>query len=258
MSDMAQEDRQVRPAPSDAALTGSDSGNGESFEETGALLRLLIGALLVSADELRPQLERWKATRERTPSPAMLQILSESPRDAPLSDVMRHALVGMLFETEARTRRRLSIVAERLMRISELAEYVFTTRFEPMIRRTPLDPVLAHVDEALFMALATVDRWSARGMLEERQAGTMARQSLTSIADELLDYMSRNPEVRALIERQGTSMAEEAMDAVRDRTLSADTQFERFVRSLLRRPVKDAAVDAAPSIHASSTDGAGG
>ena len=258
MSDNEHNGDRVRPDPSDPAQIGGIRGNDESFDATRALLRLLLGILLVSEDELRHQFARWETAADPARSPAALQSMSGSPRYVPVSESIRRTVVGMLFETEVRTRQRLSTVVERLTRFSARAEYLFTTRLEPAIRQTPFDPVLVRLDEALFMAMATVDRWSVRGELEERQGRRMARHALASIADELLDYMSRNPQVRALIEQQGASIAEEAIEEVRDRTASADTRFERFAHSLLHRPMKDVAAETAPAMGATATGDAGG
>jgi hypothetical protein len=258
MSDYELGDDHAQAAPSVADQVSGVRGNGESFDAAEAVLRVLIGALLVSSDELRHQLEQGEATRQPSPSPPALQSTTEPARYVPSSESMRHALVGMLFETEARMRWRFSTLLGRLTRFSEMAEYVFTTRLEPVIRQTPLDPVLGRLDEALFLALATVDRWSARGRIEERQGRIEAREALARVADELLDYMSRNPEVRTLIERQGSSIAEAAVEQVRERTASADTRLERLAHSLLHRPMRDGATAKAPSVGASAAGSGGG
>jgi hypothetical protein len=104
-----------------------------------------------------------------------------------------------------------------------------------VLSQTPLDPVLMRLDEMLYMARVAVDRWTARGWLEEQQSRGMARQATVSVVDELFDYMARNPEVRELIEQQGTSLAGEAVDEVRERTASADMWIERFTHNLLHR-----------------------
>jgi hypothetical protein len=258
MTDYELGDGHAHAAPSPGDQAGGIREDGASFDAAEAVLRVLIGALLVGSDELRHQLEQWEATRQPAPSPPTLQSMTEPPRYVPLSESMRHALVGLLFETEARMRWRLSTLAGRLARLSDMAEYVFTTRLEPVIRQTPFDPVLGRLDELLFVTMATVDRWSARGRTEERQGRTEAREALARIADELLDYMSRNPEVRALIERQGSSIAEEAVEQVRERTASADTRLERLAHSLLHRPMKDGATEKAPSEGASAAGSGGG
>jgi hypothetical protein len=258
MSDNVREDGHLRPAPSDAAQIGSVRGDEASVDATAALLRLLVGVLLVGTDEVRSRVERWEANAVAARPSQVLQNTSDTPRYIPVSESVRRAFVGMLFDTETRMRRRLSALAGRFARFSATAESVFTTRFEPAIRQTPLNPVLVRLDEALFTAMATLEHWSARGEVEEQQGRTLARHALAGMVDELLDYMSRSPQVRALIERQGASMAGDAIDEVRDRTASADTRFERFAHGLLHRPARDVAAETAPSMAASPPGDAGG
>src|SRR5690348_7265521 len=75
----------------------------ERFDAATALLRLLVGGALVGARELRVRLERWQ---ESIPNPASTQAVA--PRTASPSDALRYTLMGMMFETESRMRRRFS------------------------------------------------------------------------------------------------------------------------------------------------------
>ncbi|MGZ3581595.1 MAG: hypothetical protein ACXWQR_09500 [Ktedonobacterales bacterium] len=258
MSDNGQHvNGQMPPAPPATTERGSIEAAHDSFDTTSAVLRLLIGGLLVGADELRLRLRQWEATAHSAPSATVQQTVPQSLRHAPAPASLRYAFIGMLFETETRMRQQLSTVLTRLARLSEETEYLYVTTVEPALSQTPLDPVLMRLDEMLFKAGAAVDRWTARGWLEEQQSRGMARQASVSVVDELIDYMARNPEVRELIEQQGVSMAGEAVDEVRERTASADMWVERLTRSLLRRPANhEAAVT--PNEGASPTGDAGG
>jgi len=85
----------------------------------------------------------------------------------------------------------------------------------------------------------TLDRWADRGRMEEQQSRDMTQEAVVSVIDELLDYMAQNPEVRELIEQQGMSMAETAVDEVRERSATADMWIERVARGLLHRPASE-------------------
>jgi hypothetical protein len=256
MSDNGQHvNSQMPPAPPATTERGGIEAAHDSFDTTSSALRLLIGGLLVGADELRRRLQQWEATAHSAPSATVQQTVPQSLRHAPAS--LRYAFIGMLFETETRMRQQLSTALTRLARLSEETEYLYVTTVEPALSQTPLDPVLMRLDEMLFKAGAAVERWTARGWIEEQQSRGMARQASVSVVDELIDYMARNPEVRELIEQQGVSMAGEAVDEVRERTASADMWVERLTRSLLRRTANhEAAVT--PSEGASPTGDAGG
>lgn len=242
----------VPPTPPATAERSSIRATDDSFDATLAVLRLLIGGLLVGGDELRRRLRQWEATAHSVPSTTALQTVPQSLRHAPGSASLRYALIGMLFDTETRMRQRFSTMLGRFARLSEETEYLYVTSVEPALSQTPLDPVLMRLDEMLYAARGAVDRWTTRGWLEEQRSRGIARQATVSVVDELFDYMARNPQVRELIEQQGTSLAGEAVDEVRERTASADMWLERFTRSLLHRPVNHegampASVDASPA-----------
>ena len=217
----------------------------ERFDTAAALLRLLVGGALVGARELRLRLERWQ---QATPDVASTQAVAS--RTASPSDALRYTLVGMMFETESRMRRRFSIMRRRLARASHEANRFYANAMSDM-RYTPLDPLRVRLEEMVYRATMTLDRWADRGRMEEQQSRDMTQEAVVSVIDELLDYMARNPEVRELIEQQGMSMAETAVDEVRERTATADMWIERIARGLLHRPANE---ETAPTAAISSPE----
>jgi len=213
--------------------------DGERFDTVAALLRLLVGGALLGARELRLRLERWQ---ESIPDPASAQAVAS--RTASPSDALRYTFMGMMFETESRMRRRFSIMRGRLARASHEANRFYANAMSDM-RYTPLDPLRARIEEIAYRATMTLDRWADRGRVEEQQSRDMTQEAVVSVIDELLDYMARNPEVRELIEQQGMSMAETAVDEVRERTATADMWIERIARGLLHRPASENAAQPA-------------
>jgi len=221
----------VSPTETTTARSSSD----ERFDTAAALLRLLVGGALVGTRELRLRLEQWQQ-QQTIPDPASAQ--AAEPRTISTSDALRHTFMGMMFETESRMRRRFSIIGRRLARASQEANRFYTTAMSDM-RYTPLDPLRARVEEMVYRATMTMDRWAYRGRMEEQQSRDMAQEAVVSVIDEVLDYMARNPEVRQLIEQQGMSMADSAVGEVRERTATADMWIERIARSLLHRPASE-------------------
>jgi len=227
------------PSVSPAETTRDVQGNpgarssDERFDATTALLRLLVGGALVGTRELRLRLERWQQS-----IPDFSSTQAVAPRTASPSDALRYTLMGMMFETESRLRRRFSTMRRRLARASHEASLFYTNVMSDM-RYTPLNPLRARFEEMVYRATMTMDRWADRGRMEEQQSRDMAQEAVVSVIDELLDYMARNPEVRELIEQQGLSMAETAVDEVRERTASADMWIERIARGLLHRSASE-------------------
>lgn len=211
------------------------------FDTAAVLLRLLVGGALVGADELRIRLERWQEAAQSPTQTTQQSSVYQSALPRSPSDSLRYALVGALFETETRMRRGFAAMAARFSRFTRFSTEanLFYTTLRPDMHQTPFDPLRMRLDEMRFRAMETFDRWVDRGSMEEEQGRRMARQATASVIDELLDYMAQNPEVRHLIEEQGMSMADTAVDEVRGRTASADRWIERIAHSLLHRPQND-------------------
>jgi hypothetical protein len=173
MSDSAQLNGSAQPA----APTNTPDGalpTEDQFQADAALLRLVIGYMLLGTDELRERLRRWDDTTHVTP-----MVEATPPQPAPAS--LGRALVGMAFETETRMRRGFSALLERVGRFADEANLAYT-RLAFSARGTPLDGVRARLDELLFLSLTAMDRWAARGAIEERQGRRMAETSRLHVA----------------------------------------------------------------------------
>jgi hypothetical protein len=222
------------PATTPADANGGTHPNDEQFDAGSALLRLLLGGMLVGTHELRERVRRWEDSLRA----AQAGQAAPSGQSQDTSASMRRALIGAAFEAQERMRRGFSDMLARIAEIADDANLAYT-RLTFAVRGTPLDAARGRLDELLFLASTAVDRWTERGRVEEQDGRQVAEQAAISVIDELLVYMARNPEVRKLIEQQGTSMAESAVGEVRERSASADQWIERITHNLLHRPVGD-------------------
>ena len=73
------------------------------------------------------------------------------------------------------------------------------------------------------------------GKVEEYRSRKLALTATTETVDESIDYLTDNEELQELITMQGVGIAGEALEEVRERTVSADDFFESVVRTFLRR-----------------------
>jgi hypothetical protein len=202
-----------------------------SLENLESLTRLLIGGTLVASDELVVRLRRWhELTRTAT-----LETRPETPTDR-----LRYAVVGMIFEAEERAYARLA----RMGQASAQTTQRVVNALVPLGRRLPTGPMRGPTDKVAAQWRATLDRWAARGRIEERQGRIVARQAAASVMDEVLQHMAHDPEVQELIRQQGVGLATTAMETVRERSQSADVWVERMVHGFFRRPVRERAEDA--------------
>jgi hypothetical protein len=82
---------------------------------------------------------------------------------------------------------------------------------------------------------AEVARWIEIGRVEEGYSRKLVQTAIDDSVDMSLEYMADNPEVQELIQAQGTGLAFELIEEVRERTVSGDTYLEGVIRSLFWR-----------------------
>jgi hypothetical protein len=78
------------------------------------------------------------------------------------------------------------------------------------------------------------------GWQEEQAARWLARQTIPEIVNDVIDYISANPQLAQLVRDQlavqSVGMATTAMDTSREWSTTADDVVESLARRLLRRP----------------------
>ena len=228
------ESRASATPPVPAALSTEPVAKVDAeFDAVQALTRLLLGAALDGSDELLSRLRQWDAAP---------RAVEQSGAKEPPSAALRYALVGLLFDAEARIRARLA----RAGRLSHRLTDLFYAAMEPVAYFLPIQPALDTFDELVERAQFELYRWMQLGRREEQRGRALARQATGSSIDELLEYLAHNPAIRELIEQQGVSVAGTAVDEVRERMVSADAWVERLARGMLRRPARETEAPPAP------------
>ena len=72
---------------------------------------------------------------------------------------------------------------------------------------------------------------------------------IRSQGDEYIDYLNKNPEmVQNLLAGQSTGLANELVEEIRERTVSADNVFEMIARSILRRAQREELPEPPPDV----------
>jgi hypothetical protein len=91
---------------------------------------------------------------------------------------------------------------------------------------------------------AQIDQWVETGKEEDARSRALAKTAWFERVDSSLDYLSNDVAVQELVQSQGVSLVDEVLEETRERTVSADSFLETFVRSILRRPPRQ---DISPS-----------
>lgn len=218
--------------------------NRGRFKPLRSLTRLVVGGVILGVETMTDRLETWEQEIDHEPVDTIptemivYDVVDESSSVEingfqPLTDSTsnRHVLVGLIFDSqtkleqrlaelgrfERRTSRRLAVPFEPLGR-SRLGRY-FNSRFESLVRRGESE----------------VARLAEIGKIEEYRSRKLALTATTETVDESIDYLTDNEELQELITMQGVGIAGEALEEVRERTVSADDFFEGVVRAFLRR-----------------------
>jgi hypothetical protein len=155
----------------------------------------------------------------------------------PLTDSTntRHVLVGLIFDSQTKLEQRLTALGRLERRASRrlLAPFKplgksrlgqrLNSRFEGLVRRGEYE----------------VARLAEVGKVEEYRSRKLALTATTETVDDSIDYLTDNEELQELITMQGVGIAGEALEEVRERTVSADDFFESVVRAFLRRTPRE-------------------
>ena len=221
--------------PSVSSLPGGD--HLMEANNIRSMLRLLLGGSEITIDEFTERLHDWELDIDRQHTLSEIEGLrSESSPDISQnldsdSDLVRYAMIGLLFDAQDRLRRganKLSAIDRKIYRAtSPLIKTVSSSKlFSPFQRR--FDKLVARGQEE-------VDRWIDTGRREERISKDLAEKAFSNTVDSTIHALADNPELQQLIQTQTTGLASEVVEEIRERTVSADIYFEAIARSLLRR-----------------------
>jgi len=102
------------------------------------------------------------------------------------------------------------------------------------IARIPVDDIVAYLRDNPEME--ELVRRQAESLIDDLADDPRLAEVIREQGDRYIEHLQENSEaIRALVQSQSAGLASEVADSVRERTVTADTLLERFVRSVLRR-----------------------
>jgi hypothetical protein len=207
------------------------------------LTRLSVGLAIIALETVAEQLQ--EAERET--------ILQKPPEPAPTKEVIvevvdgkpilghrpahssRHALVGFVFDTQVR----LGEGVGRLQEVGQEVESRVSRILAPVTSSRAFAPLRRRYDKVIRQATAQIYRWEELGRTEEAYSRELAENTSEKLIDVTVNYVNQSPQVQAAIQEiiaaQSMGMAGEAIEEVRERTVTGDILLERVVRSIFRR-----------------------
>lgn len=200
------------------------------------LTRFIVGAALLGMDELARRAPEWERQAAQGAAPeedeALARVAAQIRASAPpgAEDEMRLALIGWIFETQARLRS----APDAGHWIQSAASTAFDTA-TALAGQTLGAMFRGRRSAAARPADADVARWISLGRAEERRSRALAQIALSEIVHEAIGFLAREPALQELVQTQSTTLATEALEEVRERTVSADLLVDRLVGRLFRR-----------------------
>jgi hypothetical protein len=218
--------------------------NRSKFKPWRSLTRMVVGGAILGIEELMDRLEIWEQEIDEDPVeavPAEMVVydvvdestIAETSVFEPQLDSSntRHVLVGLIFDSQAKLEKRITA----LRRFERRTSRRLLAPFEPLNKSKLGRNFSSHFDNLVRRGESEIARLAEIGKVEEYRSKKLALTATTETVDDSIDYLTDNEELQELITMQGVGIAGEALEEVRERTVSADDFFEGVVRAFLRR-----------------------
>jgi len=109
----------------------------------------------------------------------------------------------------------------------------------PVLSSRALSPVRGPFESLVERGQAQVNHWQKLGRAEEARSRALTRDATEQLIDTSVNTVSSDPRVQEIvqeiIQQQSLGMLDEAVEEVRERTITGDMLLERPVRAILRR-----------------------
>jgi hypothetical protein len=186
---------------------------------------LLVGGGIEATELLLNHARTWQERFAATPR--LLPISGEQSS----TDLLRYALIGLIFDGEERLRDYTAQWGEQILSALDTA----TQTARPVTDSWLMGPLRGPFRSLSRQMQSELTRLIRRGRVEEAVSRMMATEVGDELVSVILGYLSSKPEVRRLIEEQGTSLAGEMLDEVRNQSSAADSTLEAYVRRLFNQ-----------------------
>ncbi len=208
-------------------------------DQLDILIRLIIGTGLIGAEDLGQYLQQWE---ENARHHAETMDMPEETKAA----VIRYAVLGALFELKDKVEAGL----ENLGKTANNFSQTVSQKSQPVTKSRFYQPVQKKYDELVAYGEAKLNMLVERGRREEPAARALAREALGESINEMIEFLAENEEITEMIQQQSMGMANEVVEDMRTRTVTADNVMERVTRNILRRPQREELPPPSPEVQA--------
>lgn len=209
------------------------------------LTRFAIGGIALAMDGITNQMSTWNAVSDEQESdtqPSTINYgiteITIQPQNSEINQaknettgqLARYALIGIVLSAENRISSGFSLIGRIANRLGRAAKPIT----DPISSSTRLHPVHKRYDKLANRGQAQVTQWINNGREEENRGRQLVQVALNETMETSIEYIAEKPEIQELIQSQSTGLANEIIEEVRERTVSADTLAENILRSFLR------------------------
>jgi hypothetical protein len=208
------------------------------------ITRLLVGGALLGTEILQQQMKSWEQSADLTSSSEDEGVAAEGeastaegqpqPPDS-VSDQTQYALLGLVFQSQTYLQRG----GKTLGRAERAAWRVMTPVHKPLRTWRVFAPARRRYERLVARGEAKVDRWVKLGRAEAQRSRELTGTVLETTVDNSIDFVTTSPQVREVIRETSSGLGSEAADALRGRSVSADTIAEGLARRIFRRSPRE-------------------
>lgn len=205
--------------------------------------RLGLGVVLLGLDALMDRTKVWEKSIDK--SSVSVQGAAKASSNDQTSHVQaptvyleqhtseeaeqrRQTLIGLVFDLQDRILRGLAT----FHRVETLADRAVSPVLAPITKSRLFRPIRNQFDKLVARGQEQVDQWIQIGKVEEDHSRELVKTATLTTVDTSIDYLSTNPDVKELVQSQSTSLINEIIEEIRERTVSGDTLIEGIVRAV--------------------------
>ncbi|MCU0488444.1 MAG: hypothetical protein MUE67_05795 [Anaerolineales bacterium] len=224
----------------------SPSASPEDEEVLRRLIRLAVGVILVGQDALQKYLPLWEAEARQIldelekKSPSSTETQTEASAPATLTNApwfpkgWEYRLIGLAFESP----NYLRMAYKQLSRAPQSAWRATAPLRRPLDWLGVSDFTRNWLNGASERLKTDLERLEEIGRSESAPSRALGQAAVMESFDRFLQRLAENPEVQELVQTQTSGLTTEFVDEIRERTVSADTFVEAFLRRLLKQPIR--------------------
>jgi len=204
---------------------------------------LAIGGVLVAKEELAARFPDWQ--RGENEKKIQINKPDRTDKKSVFADPeIQNGLVGVAFALEEKMEHGLQSI-DRLTRRSARRTMKI---LKPVTSSWPGRRFASHIDSLAARGEREIKQFARYGHSQAEESKKVFRTAISSSVDEMIGDLSHNTEIQQLVQTQSASLAEEIVEEIRERTVSADNYLEMIVRNILKRPSRDQLPEPPPQV----------